>query len=96
MITYHYPTGSRTTRTQSALVSLGPAVFNGGVTTFLAVIILPASKSHIFVTFFKVSASDQVFYLLSFIYLITFTIIALHPLGGLIKDKAWGQASFLT
>ena len=60
MITYHYPAGSRTTRTQSALVSLGPAVFNGGVTTFLAVIILPASKSHIFVTFFKVSGSDQI------------------------------------
>ena len=46
--------GSARCRTQAALTSLGPAVFNGGVTTLLAVIVLPGSKSHILVTFFKV------------------------------------------
>lgn len=35
-------------------VSLGPAILNGGVTTFLAVIILPFSQSHVFQTFFKI------------------------------------------
>merc|ERR1719508_534512 len=48
--------GCATSRTKAALTSLGPAVFNGGVTTLLAVIVLPFSRSHIFVTFFKVFA----------------------------------------
>jgi len=46
--------GSRTERTKAALVNLGPAIVNGGVTTFLAVIILPFSQSHVFKTFFKI------------------------------------------
>merc|ERR1711915_291440 len=46
--------GSRTERTKAALVNLGPAILNGGVTTFLAVIILPFSQSHVFKTFFKI------------------------------------------
>ena len=46
--------GSAASRTRAALTSLGPAVFNGGVTTLLAVIVLPFSRSHIFVTFFEV------------------------------------------
>ena len=33
---------------------IGPAVINGGATTFLAVILLCDSKSHAFITFFKV------------------------------------------
>ena len=35
-------------------MDLGPAIANAGMTTFLAVIILPASSSHVFLTFFKV------------------------------------------
>lgn len=46
--------GSRIERTKAALVNLGPAIVNGGVTTFLAVIILPFSQSHVFQTFFKI------------------------------------------
>merc|ERR1712128_36419 len=34
--------------------SIGPAVFNGGLTTFLALMLLGASTSHTFFTFFKV------------------------------------------
>ena len=34
--------------------TIGPAVFNGGVTTFLALVLLGASTSHTFLTFFKV------------------------------------------
>ena len=33
---------------------IGPAVINGGATTFLAVVLLCDSKSHAFITFFKV------------------------------------------
>ena len=35
-------------------MDLGPAIANAGVTTFLAVIILPFSSSHVFLTFFKI------------------------------------------
>ena len=47
-------TGSRFEKTKKALVDLGPAIANAGVTTFLAVIILPFSSSHVFLTFFKI------------------------------------------
>jgi Niemann-Pick C1 protein len=33
---------------------IGPAVFNGGFTTFLALALLGFSTSQIFITFFKV------------------------------------------
>ena len=46
--------GERQERVTGALVSLGPAILNGGVTTFLALVILPFSQSHVFITFFKV------------------------------------------
>ena len=41
-------------RTQNALKMIGPAVMNGGTTTFLAVILLCDSTSHGLITFFKV------------------------------------------
>merc|ERR1711970_1064361 len=47
-------TGSRKERVQEALADIGPAVFNGGFSTFLAFILLANSKSHVFSTFFKV------------------------------------------
>jgi len=46
--------GTRFEKTKKALVDLGPAIANAGMTTFLAVIILPASASHVFFTFFKI------------------------------------------
>ena len=48
------PLGTRFEKTKKALVDLGPAIANAGVTTFLAVIILPFSSSHVFLTFFKI------------------------------------------
>ena len=46
--------GSRLERTISSLEKIGPAVFNGGLTTFLALILCGTSTSHTFITFFKV------------------------------------------
>jgi len=46
--------GSRKDRAVAAIATIGPAVFNGGVTTLLALVLLGASTSHVFVTFFKV------------------------------------------
>ena len=46
--------GSKKDRAVAAIATIGPAVFNGGVTTLLALVLLGASTSHVFVTFFKV------------------------------------------
>jgi hypothetical protein len=40
---------------------MGPAIVNGGVTTFLALVLLGFSKSHAFVIFFKVFLLTVVF-----------------------------------
>ena len=49
--------GTRDERVKHALADIGPAVFNGGFSTFLAFVLLAGSKSHVFATFFKV---DQI------------------------------------
>merc|ERR1712130_80656 len=46
--------GSREERALSAVTSMGPAVFNGGFPTFLALTLCSLSYSHVFITFFKV------------------------------------------
>ena len=51
---FRFFSGSRLERAQKALHKIGPAVMNGGATTFLAVVLLCDSKSHAFITFFKV------------------------------------------
>jgi len=53
--------GEREERVCSALVTLGPAILNGGVTTALALALLPFSSSHVFITFFKVFSLTVVF-----------------------------------
>merc|ERR1711963_9904 len=46
--------GTKDQRMVATLTNIGPAVFNGGVSTFLAFILLASSKSHVFITFFKI------------------------------------------
>ncbi len=47
-------TGSRDERIRRTLTDIGPAVLNGGVSTFLAFVLLAGSKSHVFASFFKI------------------------------------------
>jgi len=47
-------TGSREKRVKDALYKIGPAVLNGGFSTFLAFVLLATSRSHVFMVFFKV------------------------------------------
>ncbi len=47
-------TGTSTEKAATSLVTMGPAIVNGGVTTFLALILLGFSQSHVFIVFFKV------------------------------------------
>ena len=46
--------GGRKERAQDALVKIGPAVFHGGFSTFLAFVALAGSNSYVFLSFFKV------------------------------------------
>ena len=45
---------SKDDRVQKAIIEMGPAVFNGGFSTFLAFSILMISKSFVFQVFFKI------------------------------------------
>ena len=55
-VTHRYlgESGTKDERLVATLTNIGPAVFNGGVSTFLAFILLASSKSHVFITFFKI------------------------------------------
>jgi hypothetical protein len=53
--------GTRTDRAMNSLTSIGPAVFNGGITTFLALVLLGFSTTHVFITFFKVFVLTVIF-----------------------------------
>ena len=46
--------GTREQRMRRTMVNVGPAVLNGGISTFLAFCLLCTSRSYIFLTFFKV------------------------------------------
>ena len=46
--------GDRRSRSEATLVNIGPAVLNGGTSTFIAFILLASSDSHVFSTFFKI------------------------------------------
>ena len=56
--------GTREDRAVNSLLKMGPAIINGGVTTFLALLLLGFSSSHVFITFFKV-ISDPLTYLVA-------------------------------
>ena len=42
-------------KAKESLITIGPAVLNGGITTFLALVLLIFSSSHVILSFFKVS-----------------------------------------
>ena len=63
--TFLTKTGAGNERMQQTLTEVGPAVFNGGFSTFLAFILLAGSRSHVFSTFFKVKAFNFPLYVLT-------------------------------
>jgi len=73
--------GSRVDKAVSALETIGPAVFNGGFTTFLALVLLAFSQSQIFITFFKVFFLTVVFGLFHGLVLLPVLLSILGPLS---------------
>ncbi|XP_046852386.1 LOW QUALITY PROTEIN: patched domain-containing protein 3-like [Xenia sp. Carnegie-2017] len=52
--TFLIKSGTRKERTIKMYRDIGPAVWNGGFSTFLAIVPLATSKSHVFITFFRI------------------------------------------
>jgi len=50
---FMFKQGSKDDRMVEAMCDMGVAVFNGAASTFMAVVVLGASKSYVFITFFK-------------------------------------------
>ena len=48
--------GTRNERMYKTLVHVGPAVLNGGLSTFFAIVLLCGSKTYVFLTLFKVES----------------------------------------
>ena len=47
-------TGSRSVRALEAMTNIGPAVYNGGISSLIGISMLAFSESYIFTSFFKV------------------------------------------
>ncbi|CAG0900163.1 unnamed protein product [Cyprideis torosa] len=71
--------GSREERAREALGQIGPAVFCGGFTTFLAFAGLATSQSHIFKTFFKVFFGVVLFGLYYSLFLLPVLLSVIGP-----------------
>merc|ERR1712141_97164 len=81
--------GSRTERSISALQNIGPAVLNGGFSTFLALVVLATSDSYIFGTFFKL-------FFLVIVFGLFHGLVFLPALLGLIGPSAYSHVKSTT
>ena len=75
---------------KSTLKSIGPAVFNGGISTMIGISMLITSESHVFISYFKVNSQAPNFFFFKegylfrcFIDLFTLQIFFLMILFGL-------------
>ena len=75
----HTFTGSKLQRAKTSLRTIGPAVTNGGITTFLAVIVLCGSQSHAFIVFWKIFFLTVIFSLFHGVVLLPVVLCYLGP-----------------
>jgi len=80
-------TGNRQEKVEDALIKIGPAVLNGGITTFLALVLLGASTSHIFITFFKVFVLTVLFGLFHGLVFLPVLLSLVGPVENLEKQS---------
>ena len=78
--------GTRVDRAKDALVKIGPAVFHGGFSTFLAFVAVAGSDSYSFKAFFKVLFLVVVFGLFH-------GLVFLPVLLSVVGPRAYGVAS---
>ena len=73
------------------MLSIGPAVLNGGFTTFLALVLCSLSTGHVFLTFFKVFTLTVVFGLFNGVILLP---VILSLVGPSDSDTSDGASSY--
>ena len=66
-------------RAKNSLTKIGPAVTNGGMTTFLSVIVLCGSQTHVFITIFKIFFLTVIFGLFHGVVLLPVILCYLGP-----------------
>ena len=79
--------GTKRERATAALVDMGPAVLNGGVSTLIAFILLLSSDSYFFLTFFKI-------FFLTVLFGVWHGLVLLPVLLSLIGPEAYLSARF--
>ena len=72
--------GNRLEKTVNALFTIGPAVLNGGLTTFLALALGSFSTGHVLNTFFKVFTLTVVFGLYHGLVVFPVILVTMGPL----------------
>merc|ERR1712110_1396768 len=85
--------GSRKDKAVEAVASIGPAVFNGGFTTFLAVILCSLSYSHVFLTFFKVFVLTVLFGLFHGLVLFPVILSLIGPLSSVKQEPSTASST---
>merc|ERR1712012_352009 len=83
--------GSKNERVKKALAEIGPAVFNGGFSTFLAFVLLAGSKSHVFMTFFKVFFLVVLFGLYNGLFVLPVVLSMIGPAAYLTESRKDNQ-----
>eukprot|EP00090_Calanus_glacialis_P027719 TRINITY_DN4393_c0_g1_i1.p1 TRINITY_DN4393_c0_g1~~TRINITY_DN4393_c0_g1_i1.p1 ORF type:complete len:1001 (-),score=160.99 TRINITY_DN4393_c0_g1_i1:89-3091(-) len=78
--------GTRQEKAIEAIATIGPAVFNGGLTTFLALVLCSFSSSHVFITFFKVFALTVIFGLFHGLVLFPVVLSMIGPVYNMEPD----------
>jgi len=84
---YLVASGGKKLKTQEALLTIGPAVFNGGLTTFLALVLLGFSTSHVFISFFKVFVLTVLFGLFHGLVLFPVLLSVAGPVTNIINPE---------
>ena len=85
--------GSRQDKAVEAVASIGPAVFNGGFTTFLAIILCSLSYSHVFLTFFKVFVLTVLFGLFHGLVLFPVILSLIGPLSSVKQEPSTASST---
>jgi len=81
--------GSKRERAHAALVDMGPAVLNGGLSTLIAFILLLSSDSYFFLTFFKI-------FFLTVLFGVWHGLVLLPVLLSLVGPGAYSSARSIT
>jgi len=79
--------GNRRERTHEAITSIGPAVFNGGLTTFIALVLCSMSTGHVLLTFFKVFTLTVLFGLFHGLVLLPVLLSIMGPLSSTQEEE---------